>query len=344
MKDVPVIDGHIDLAWNYTALGRRFEQSVSVKHKLDSEEIIKAEGLAAVGLPEVKAGNIRIIFGTIWVETAQSLFPTLGPKYQDASSAKRLALNQLQYYNSLSKYGVEFIQSLTQAESIVFSDSYRFGIVPIIEGADFIQNTDDLDFWINSGVRIIAPVWQKNQYAGCSEIGGGLTKEGRSLVRYIDAKGLAIDISHMSDAGAENTFSETSGMIINSHTCCRHFSNDERYINDYQIRNIHQRNGVIGLMTWASKLKKRTSAAIADYVDHISYVCDVVGSIDNVAIGSSMDGGYGVEQLPIGMKHIGSLELIADEMIKRGFSSENIHDFLYNNWLRVLQRTLPEKK
>lgn len=340
MKAVPIIDGHIDLAWNYIALGRRFEQSIVTKHLHDCANVVKSEGIAAVGLPEAKAGNVRIIFGTIWAETVKSLYPTIGPKFNNIACAKQLALKQLQYYKNLREYDVELIQTYEQAESIILSDYYRIGIIPIIEGADFIQNNDDLRYWIDNGIRIIAPVWQKNQYSGCSELGGGLTAQGISFVHSLDESGIAIDISHMSDAGVEMTFDETKGMIINSHTCCRHFLDDERYICDSQIKKIQQRDGIVGLMTWASKLKGTPVASIADYVDHISYICDILGTIDNVAIGSSMDGGYGVEQLPTGMNSIGSLESISNEMTKRGFSTENIRSFLYKNWMRVLEKIL----
>ncbi len=336
MKQIPIIDGHIDLAWNYIALRRRFEDSIDIKHSNDGKEIVKTEGQASVGFPEIQKGNIRIIFATIWVETNKSLFPTIGPKYTTISEAVNLAKQQYQYYKSLcNEYGFIFITSREEFESVICSQPYKFGIVPIIEGADFIFDKSDLNYWIENGIKIIAPIWQKNQIGCCSELGGDLTTFGKNLIKYMSQKKMIIDISHMSDEAARSTFDCFEGIIINSHTCCRHFIDSERLISDWQIQQIHKRNGVIGLMTWKQKLKEKSVVDINDFVDHICYIADLTGSVNNIAIGSSMDGGYGVESLPKGMGSIESLNLLQDKMVKRRFSEQDIEAVLYKNWLRV---------
>lgn len=339
MIALPVIDGHIDIAWNYTALGRRFEDPVKVKHKKDKKHIVDTEGYAAVGFPEAKSGNVRLIFGTIWVESEKSVYPTAGKKYKSYIDAQSMAINQLDYYKLLNSLGIQLVVTTEQLIDILFSKQYQIGIVPLIEGADFIRNKNDLDFWYSQGIRIIAPVWQRNQYAGCSELGGGLTYSGQQFIRCLEERKIIIDIAHMSDESAEMTFEQASGIVINSHTACRHFVRGERQINDRQIVHIHQRGGVIGIMTWCSKLKSNKQVTTSDYVDHIAYIADLTGCMKNVAIGSSMDGGYGVESLPKGMKNIESLETIADEMIRRNFSEQDVRSVLYNNWCRVLQST-----
>lgn len=336
MKQIPIIDGHIDVAWNYIALRRRFEDSIDIKHSNDGKEIVKTEGQASVGFPEIQKGNIRIIFATIWVETNKSLFPTIGPKYTTISEAVNLAKQQYQYYRSLcNENGFIFITSREEFESVICSQPYKFGIVPIIEGADFIFDKSDLNYWIENGIKIIAPIWQKNRIGGCSELGGDLSTFGKNLIKYMSQKKMIIDISHMSDEATRSTFACFEGVIINSHTCCRHFVDSERLISDWQIQQIHKRNGVIGLMTWKEKLKEKSFVDINDFVDHICYIADLTGSVNNIAIGSSMDGGYGVESLPKGMGSIESLNLLQDKMIKRRFSEQDIEAVLYKNWLRV---------
>lgn len=336
MKRIPIIDGHIDLAWNYIALGRRFEDSINIKHCNDREETVKVEGKATVGFPEIERANIRIIFATIWVESDKSLYPSIGPKYTTTSGAVDFANQQYQYYMSLcNDNDFTFVTTREEFESVIYSQSYKFGIVPIIEGADFIHDKAGLNYWIDNGIKIIAPVWQKNHIGGCTELGGGLTVFGRELVMCMSEKKIVIDISHMSDETVCSTFDCSNGIIINSHTCCRHFIDSERLISDWQIQQIHKRNGVIGLMTWKQKLKQETFVDINDFIDHVCYIADLTGSIQNVGIGSSMDGGYGVECLPIGMDSIESLNLLQDKMIKRGFSERDIKAILYENWLRV---------
>ena len=101
MKKTPIIDGHIDLAWNYVALNREFENSVEIKRNMDSKYVTQFEGIATVGYPEIKNANIRMIFATIWVESDKSLYPSLGPKYSSLKDAKVMAEEQFNYYTSL---------------------------------------------------------------------------------------------------------------------------------------------------------------------------------------------------------------------------------------------------
>ena len=343
MNTIPIIDGHIDLAWNKIALQRVFEESVEIKHKKDSKLIIQEEGSSAVGYPEIKSANVRVIFATIWVETCKSLYPTIGPKYHTLNEAKKLAYEQYYYYEDLCKKNKYcMIRSANELNEVLYSDSYKFGIVPIIEGADFVCSENDINNWIKKGIRIIAPVWQKNHFSGCSELGGDLTKRGRKLVKNLLDNHLLIDIAHMSETATESILELFEGVIINSHTTCRHFIEGERFISDSQIKGIHKHNGVIGLMTWKQKLKESSIVTIDDYIDHMCYIAMLTGTIDNIAIGSSMDGGYGVESLPKGMESIKSLDVLIERMQKRCFSESEIESILYKNWERVLLHSFLE--
>ena len=336
-RNIPIIDGHIDLAWNNIALGRRFEDSVIEKRSKDSVEIVRTEGEATVGFPEVKNANIRIIFGTIWLETKDSIYPTIGPKFSSIEEARFWADKQFSYYEALlQNNGCMFIKNASDVSRVLYSNEYTFSILPIIEGLEFVESDCDLQQWVDRGIRIIAPIWQKNKYGGCSELGGGLTKEGFSLLQSLQKHKVAIDISHMSDDAANDVFDTYEGLVINTHTACRHFVSDTRLISDCQIKKIQERNGVIGLMTWGDKLKGNLTVEIDDYIDHICHVANVAGNTDLIGIGSSMDGGYGVASLPKGMNSIQSLELLYDAMLRRSFSDKEIEGILYRNWERIL--------
>ena len=76
MFNFPIVDGHIDIAWNYTSLNRKFEDSAEIKQTLESSDISNYEGIVSVGFPEIKAANIRVVLSTIWVETFESVYPS----------------------------------------------------------------------------------------------------------------------------------------------------------------------------------------------------------------------------------------------------------------------------
>lgn len=337
MSSIPIIDGHIDLAWNKINLGRHFQDSVNIKRLLEPVAVTSIEGKAAVGYPEVVKANIRILLSTIWVETDKSIFPSLGKKYHDLLEARSYAIEQYEYYQSLCKtQKFSFVVNSLQLTSVLESSGYQFGIVPIIEGADFIKSGEDLTEWREKGIRIIAPVWQKNHFGGCSELGGGLSKQGRKLLKCMSKYNMVVDIAHMSDMSILETFDCFNGRVINTHTTCRSFVDDERLISDEQIVEIGKRKGIIGLMTWDKKIKKSSSVTIDDFIDHIDHIIELIGNTDCVGIGSSMDGGYGTDSLPLGMKDISSLSLLEQRLSRRGYSKIDIEKILYKNWYRVL--------
>jgi membrane dipeptidase len=66
-------------------------------------------------------------------------------------------------------------------------------------------------------------------------------------------------------------------------------------------------------------------------IDHIDHMAKVAG-VDHVGIGSDFDG---VECLPQGIDSVADLPKITEEMMKRGYSAEDMHKILGGNLLRV---------
>jgi len=69
---------------------------------------------------------------------------------------------------------------------------------------------------------------------------------------------------------------------------------------------------------------------VADYVDHIDYVKNLVG-IDFVGIGSDFDGGGGID----GCADVSEMPNITKEMLARGYSRKEINKVWGGNFLRV---------
>jgi len=73
-------------------------------------------------------------------------------------------------------------------------------------------------------------------------------------------------------------------------------------------------------------------ASVADVVDHIDRVVELVG-IDYVGIGSDYDG-VG-DTLPEGLKDASSYPALVAELQKRGYSTNEIQQILGENFVRV---------
>jgi membrane dipeptidase len=83
---------------------------------------------------------------------------------------------------------------------------------------------------------------------------------------------------------------------------------------------------------WRSLSEKypKVLPTVADCVDHIDYVKNLVG-IDYVGIGSDFDGGGGVD----GCADVSQFPNITAEMLKRGFTEEEISKVWGGNFFRV---------
>ena len=78
--------------------------------------------------------------------------------------------------------------------------------------------------------------------------------------------------------------------------------------------------------------------AVADHIDH---VCQLAGSHRHAAIGSDLDGGFGIEQSPIGMDRISDLHDLGEILARHGQADSAIDDIFHGNWLRFFRKNLP---
>ncbi len=78
--------------------------------------------------------------------------------------------------------------------------------------------------------------------------------------------------------------------------------------------------------------KYRKLATVADVVDHIDHVVQVIG-VDHVGIGTDFDGGGGVD----GCRSVAEMKNITFELLRRGYSKEDIGKIWGGNIMRVFR-------
>ena len=80
-------------------------------------------------------------------------------------------------------------------------------------------------------------------------------------------------------------------------------------------------------------LKQQTPPVdVADFVDHIDYMVEKIG-INHVGISSDFDGGGGIE----GWQDASETFNVTFELVKRGYTKEEIEKLWGGNLLRVLE-------
>jgi membrane dipeptidase len=205
----------------------------------------------------------------------------------------------------------------------------------------------------------------------------GLAPFGKEVVREMNRLGMLVDISHVSAKVMSDVLDVSTAPIIASHSGARGVNDHTRNVPDDILKRMPNNGGVIMINFYPSfldartnkeenersaKLKPQTDALkeqfkgnpkayneaerklldanpiyIAPYtriVDHIDYIKKLVG-IDYVGIGSDFDG---VPFLPAGMNGMEDLVLVTYEMLKRGYTEQEIRKVLGENFLRAFSK------
>jgi membrane dipeptidase len=205
----------------------------------------------------------------------------------------------------------------------------------------------------------------------------GLSKFGKKVVKEMNNLGMLVDVSHISDKSFYDVIKFSMVPVIASHSSVRGIAHHNRNMTDDMIKALAKNGGVIQIclldsyikdpdtttvryqkekelrMVFETKFDKMTDEekkavrnewralgekypkklpTVADCVDHIDYVKNLVG-IDYVGIGSDFDGGGGVD----GCADVSEFQNITKEMLKRGYTEEEIQKVWGGNFFRVFK-------
>lgn len=203
----------------------------------------------------------------------------------------------------------------------------------------------------------------------------GLSAYGEEVVLELNRQGIMVDISHVSDAAFYQAVGISKAPVIASHSSCREFTPGFiRNMNDDMIKTLG-RNGGVMMITFGSdfldgtvsqnrkdmqaelkailngmnldenspearpfveSFKKNYPRPLYSTVqmaaDHVEHAVKLIG-VDHVGFGSDFDG-VG-DSLPVGLKDAADYPNLIYELLKRGYSEEDIEKMCYKNLFRV---------
>lgn len=205
----------------------------------------------------------------------------------------------------------------------------------------------------------------------------GLSDFGKTVVREMNRLGMLVDISHVSIKVMNDVLDVSNAPIIASHSGARGVNDHTRNVPDDILKRIAKNGGVVMINFYPSFLDARTNKEendraarlkpqidalaekykdnkaayleaerkllaenpiyIAPYtriVDHIDHIKQVAG-IDAVGLGSDFDG---IPFLPAGMNGMEDLPLITYEMLRRGYSEQDVLKVLGGNFMRAFEQ------
>jgi membrane dipeptidase len=352
-KSCLIIDAHLDVAYNAIALERDLTLPIddlrAREHKappIDSQ----AKG-PMVSWPALKLGRVAIIGGSLFVEPARKFSQQVTPCYRTPQEAHAQASRQLDYYRRMSDEQEDIVLVTTRGEldrvwASWQSESPVTGVFIVMEGADPILTPDQVNWWVERGLRGIGLAWSAgSRYAGGNANPGSLTEEGEGLLHIMADYNLLLDISHLWEEAAARVLDRYPGPIVATHANPRALVDAPRMLSDDMIRRVSERGGVIGVVAFNRMLDPywrlgEPRLPLTRLVEAIDHICQLSGDAAAVGIGSDLDGGFGQASVPEGLDSVADLCKIGDLLRERGYAEGEIAAVLHGNWLRVMREAL----
>lgn len=359
LREVPMIDGHNDLPWQYR---KRGNDMAAFDLTQDT-----APGKLVTDIPRLKAGSVGAQFWSVYID------PAMG-----GSVAVRAVLEQIDVVHQMvAKYPKAFELALTVNDIERIHREGKIASLIGMEGGHSIDNSlAMLRMMYALGARYMTLTHTKTldwaDAAGDEPKSHGLSEFGERVVREMNRLGMMVDVSHVSDETMAAAIKVSRAPVICSHSSARALCNVPRNVPDDLLEKIAATHGVVmvnfvpGFLSEAGRLyaterhaeEKRleklldndegkvdsalekwreshpaprvTLQTVADHIDHIRKVA----GIDSVGIGADYEG-FG--HPPKGLEDVSRYPALLAELSRRGYSDLEIKKVAGLNLLRAMR-------
>lgn len=142
------------------------------------------------------------------------------------------------------------------------------------------------------GLRMLIPAYNRDNLL-CGGVlehtDAGLSALGRAVVAECDRVGVVLDLSHVSRRSSFEITEASANPTVFSHANPKALVDNARNVDDEQIKAVAAKGGVVGTVNWAPLVFKRGMTqrpTVNDYLDHIDYLADLLGTTENIGIGT----------------------------------------------------------
>jgi len=236
----------------------------------------------------------------------------------------------------------------------------NIGVIMGLQNADQFQTVKDVAEFYRLGLRCAQLTYNSQNMIGSGStdrIDGGVSDYGAEIIQAMNKSGMLIDVSHSGDRTTLDAIELSRKPIAITHSNCRASAPHPRNKSDEAIRKLAAKGGVMGITGVRMFVRDRDPTTVANMADHIDHVVKLVG-IEHIGIGSDADlNGYDDmkpdqyqapkasykssyafrDKIDIdGFDHPRKVFDLTEELIRRGYSNDNIKLVLGGNFRRLL--------
>src|SRR6056300_685581 len=316
-----------------------------------------------VNIPKMDRGGLDVAWFIVY--TGQGTLDEQG--YQKAAAnaqAKFDAIHRLVEVYAPHKMG--FARSNAEVDSLRKMGK-KIAMTGVENAYPMGEDATEVKRFYDLGARYMSLAHNGNNQFSDSNTGefdntvkhNGISELGEKVIDSMNYYGIMVDISHPSKEAIHQTIKRSKAPVIASHSGVRALSDHPRNLDDEQLQWVKENGGVVQTVALAlfvnkekhekyqealknlenpedeaalAALKKEHPPVdVADFVDQIDYIKNKIG-IDHVGISSDFDGGGGVE----GWADASETKNVTAELVKRGYTQEQINKLWGENLLRVL--------
>lgn len=363
LRETPLVDGHNDAPWRM-----RREHNSDLESFDFSRDTTAVNALLKTDIPRLRAGCVGGVFWSVFIPDSWAKDGAAKFVREQIDLVHRLVKKYPEYLEiALTEQDVRRIHSAGKIASLIG-----------LEGGHSIDGSlDILREFYHSGARYMTLACAESNALADSATGTsnhhGLSRSGEKAVQEMNRLGMMVDLSHASTEAMSAVLDLSKAPVIFSHSSARAVCDSPRNVPDDILKILTEKNGVI-MITFVTmfvnevsrkhheilheewkRLKsiypddeEKAKAEIAEWekshtppgatmeqiADHIDHVRKIAG-IDHIGLGSDF-GGF--RTVPIGLEDVSRYPALLSELMKRGYSPEDLKKIAGENILRVMRK------
>lgn len=364
LKQTPLIDGHNDLPWQYREHWKNHINQADL-----GSDTSKLKTPLHTDIARLRKGGVGGQFWSVYVPSDYA-----GPRAVQAVLEQIDVVHRF-----TRAYPDAFEMAYIAADIERIHKKGKIASLIGIEGGHCIGNSLAVLRQLYSlGSRYMTLThWQNTDWADAATVGPkyhGLSPFGEQVIHEMNRLGMFVDLSHVSAETMNKVLDITKAPVIFSHSSARNISHHPRNVPDDVLKRLPQNGGVVminfapsfiseetrlhggaeeaeiarlkelmpGDPDGAAKLleewKKKNpapKATLQQVADHIDYIRKITG-IDHIGLGSDFDG---ITTTPTGLEDVSKFPDLLGELLRRGYTKEDIRKIAGLNLLRALRKT-----